>query len=311
MNALSGVLLLLLSLVWIGVCAALVVLLARIRYDRALLSPPLKKVGKEKRKKRRGVKICFVSQLEERFLAFLRFRPQSRWTARQGCAIVLLIECAVFLVSLVAKKIWFAVSLPLLIHWFVVKVLELKTITIHHIVQEELPSAIKHLVKTLTRIQDLRLALHEMSGAVRDPLRSMISELSRRMITERHEDCLQDFANRINNAWVHAFVFLLLSYKEQSKKEDIVRNLLLLAHMIQKENERKEKAITDRKFLVVVNYVLASAAWAALAANLLWNQYAKEFFFQTPTGMVVFVAGVALALGTIVMNLLMVRKTAP
>lgn len=304
----SEALFLLLFLVLVGVSAALAVVVVRIQYYQKLLSPPLKK---NKKKRGRRVSIRFFSQLEERFSAYLQFRPQSRWTARQGYVTVLFVEFAVFVVSLLEKKIWFAISLPLLIHWFVVKVLEMKTVTIHHIVQEELPSVIKHLVKTMTRIQDLRLALHEASGAMKDPLRSMISELSRRMITERHEDCLQDFANRMNNAWIHAFVFLLLSYKEQSKKEDVVRNLLLLARMIQKENERKEKVITERKFLVVVNYALAGAAWVALGANLLWNPYAKEFFFQTPTGMFVFVAGMALALGTIVMNLFMMRKTAP
>ena len=308
MDRSSEVLFLLLPLVLIGFSAALAVLFVRIHYYQKLLSPPLNKNGK---KKRRGASIRFFSQLEERFSAFLRFRPQSRWTARQGYVTVLLVEFVVFAASLLEKKIWFAISLPLLIHWFVVKVLEMKTVTIHHIIQEELPSAIRHLVKTMTRIQDLRLALHETSSTMKDPLRSMVSELSRRMITERYEDCLQDFANRMNNVWIHAFVFLLLSYKEQSKQEDVVRNLLLLAHMIQKENDRKEKAITDRKFLVVVNYVLAGVAWVVLGANLLWNHYAKEFFFQTSTGMFAFVAGVALALGTIVMNLFMVRKTAP
>lgn len=278
--------------------------LYRVSYYQKLLKPPKKKKEVERKKS----VIRYFSQLEDRLEDYFAYKKGAKVSPRQLYLFVLSLELLIFLLSLGLKKPLFALFLPLIVHWFVLKVLHFKTVTIHHIVEEELPHAIKHLVKVLSRISDLRLALHEMSLMTKDPLRSMFSELSRRMMTEKHEDCLNDFASRVNNVWIHAFVFLLISYKEQSKKEDVIRNLMLLATMIEKENDVKEKAITDRKFLVIVNYVLAVISFVAFGANLMFNDFAKEFFFQRPIGMIAFVFGIALALGTVVMNLFMTRK---
>lgn len=271
---------------------------------KKLYSIPVKDSPKE----RKEVSVFLWKTLKKRISLFFLFRKHKALAPYLYYGI-LLIETLLFAFCLVEKKLLFAIAFPLLFHWFVLKVLELLTLDIHYFIQRDLPIAIQHLVKVLTRTSDLKTAIYETSKSLNDPLRSMFLNLSRKMITENHEKSLMEMAEEANDIWLHAFVFLLISYKEQSKKEDIVKNLTMLADMITKENRLKEKAITDRKFITIMNYALAAIGLVGMVANIMANPYAPEFFFQTPTGMICFIIGISAILGTVLINLRMSRRT--
>jgi len=221
---------------------------------------------------------------------------------------ILIIELAMFLGFLFSNKIIFAISFPIIFHVFMLKAMELVTVSIHNYIEKELPIVIKHLIKVMSKTSDLKTVMYETSKNLNEPLRSMFFDLSRKMITENHEKALMELADETDNIWMYAFSFLLISYKEQSKKEDIVKNLTTLADMLIKENDLKEKAITDKKFVTIMNYALALIGLAGFVANIIFNPSAKSFFFENVMGMFCLIIGVCSILGTIVINLMMTNK---
>lgn len=270
-------------------------------FDLKKIEPKFK--GKEDQKQMR-----YFKALKDR-VDFYFFFKNKKNHAKIVYAVVLLIELTLLVTLFILKKYLLALVFPLLIHWFVCKALDLMSATIHTFVQKELPLAIKHLIKTMSKTNDLKTVMYETSKNLKEPLRSKFFDLSRQLITDNHEKALMEFAEGIGNTWIYAFVFLLNSYKEQSKKADVIKNLALLADMMERENYLKEKGLTDKKSVVILNYALGVVGLIALAANLIFNPYAVDFFFNSLGGMVVLIIGTVAILGTFIINLMLTRKT--
>ncbi|ADO59461.1 hypothetical protein PPSC2_27760 (plasmid) [Paenibacillus polymyxa SC2] len=223
--------------------------------------------------------------------------------------IIIASEWGLFLAFVFSQKFLLAIIFPILIHWFANKILSLMTINIHFYIEKELPLAIKHLIKSMTKMNDLKLVMLETSNTLQEPLRSYFLELSRKMVTENYEKSLMEFAEDLNDTWIYAFTFLLLSYKEQSKKVDVIQNLSNLAEMMENENHLKEKRLTERKATVILNSCLVVFAVSGLILNLIFNKYAVEFFFNTFAGMLLLIVGVSAIMGTFIINLMLSKKT--
>lgn len=270
-------------------------------FDLKKMEPKFK--GKEDQKKMR-----YFRALKDRVDFYFYFKNKKH-RGKIVYAVILLIELTLLVTLFILKKYLLSLVFPLLIHWFVCKALDLMSETIHTFIQKELPLVIKHLIKTMSKTNELKTVMYETSKNLKEPLRSRFFDLSRQLITDSHEKSLMEFAEGLDNTWVYAFVFLLLSYKEQSKKADVLKNLALLAEMMERENHIKEKAITDKKSVVILNYALGVVGLLALSANLIFNPYAVDFFFNTLGGMVVLIIGTVAILGTFIINLVLTRKT--
>ncbi|WPS85406.1 pilus assembly protein TadB (plasmid) [Brevibacillus halotolerans] len=268
----------------------------------------LSKLEIKEKEKRTKFELMYFKRLKQNLHVYFLFKENTH-RAKSLYIAILLAELTLFVVFVVNKLFLCAILFPLMIHWFVCKALELLADSIHLYIQKELPLVIKHLIKTMTKTNDLKTVMYETSKNLKEPLRSKFFDLSRKMITEDYEKSLMEFAEELDNTWTYAFAFLLLSYKEQSKKTDVIKNLATLADMLEKENYLKDKSLTDKKSIVILNYCLGIVALLALTTNIAFNSYATEFFFHSMGGMISLLIGVIAILGTFLINFVLTKKT--
>lgn len=207
------------------------------------------------------------------------------------------------------KQLLFAILAPITFVWFVNKVLTLKLIDVNEKVDEQLPFVIDNIVKVFSKYGDLKSVIYETSLLIEDPLKYRFERLARTLISEANQEkALLDFADELDNIWVYSLVFILLSYKDETKKEDVILNLRHLAQIISKENDLKRASVTDKKYGVVLNYTIAGIAVAGSIANILFNPVGKSFFFESLTGIVSIIAGYASVIATILINIKLSSK---
>lgn len=252
--------------------------------------------------------INYFKDLKNALNGYCVLKPDKQQSVDNLYYVIIAVEFLLALVSLYFKKPLFAFVLPLIIHYFSITVIKFLSVNIHQIVLRDLSDAIKHMIKIFSKTNDLKTVLYETSKTMQDPLKSKFFNLSRRMLSENYEKCLLEFAEDIDNIWMYAFVFLLSSYKEQSKKEDIIINLRALSNILDTENYTSQKAISEKKPMALLNYVLLILGVVAGIANLLFNDFAKTFFFQNITGMILFSVGIGCGFITIIINLMLTHK---
>lgn len=274
---------------------------------KKLTSIDILKVMKKRKKLNKGKGIAYFKALEKRINLYYLFKKKKSNTKSLYYGI-LIAELVILVVFVALNKPIFAIVFPLITHFFVIKALDLMSQSIHYYIQQELPNAIKHLIKVMSKTSDLKSMMYETSINLNEPLREIFFEISRRMITENPEKVLAEFADDLDDIWFYAFTFLLVSYKEQSKKSDVIINLTTLANMLDKESYLKEKSITDKKFVVIMNYALIFIGLALFVGNLMLNDHAYTFFFHDLTGMICLIAGTVSIVGTILINLVMSKK---
>lgn len=214
----------------------------------------------------------------------------------------------IFLFFLIIGKVILALAVPYIFHKFAQKSIELATDSIDLYVEQELPNAIRHVIKALTKTGDLKTVIYEAGKSIREPLRSRFIELSRKLVTENPDEAIMDFAEEIDNTWVYAFSFLLTSYRDASKKRDIVQNLADMASMIEKEALVKSQGITEKKGTVALNNILMGMAIIAFFANLYFTSGTIEFFFETVQGMIMLIAGITMVGFTVIINLVLSKR---
>lgn len=226
---------------------------------------------------------------------------------------ILFLEAILFVGMVVMGKFFIAFVLVIIVYFITIKLIKLKTMTIKDHVQEELPSAIRHVVKVLTKTDDLGQVFLEASKGMKEPMRSKFVEISRIMVTRSGDialdESLMKFANDTESIWAYTFAFIMKSYRGATGKVEILRNLNILCDMMDEENRNAEKRVTERKSIIVLNNVLAVLAVLLFIANLWKNDYAYTYFFQTPTGVLSLVGGVALIGGTLMINIIVGKKT--
>jgi hypothetical protein len=263
----------------------------------------VKKKGKQKFR----MQLTYFKTLRKKTNMYYQFKKKKEM-ANYLYYGILIFEGVLFVGFLMWNKPIFAIAFPLTVHVTAVKGLDLLSLSVHYYIQKELPNAIKHLIKVMSKTSDLKTIMYETSKNLNEPLRGMFFDMSRRMLTENHEKVLMEVAEELDDIWFYAFAFLMVSYKEQSKKSDIITNLTTLADMLDKEMYVKEKAITDKKFVVIMNYAVALIAVAIFLLNVFINEHAVPFFFGSLGGMIAFLAGIWAIVGTILINLVMSHK---
>ena len=265
-------------------------------------------ITEKKQTKRDVSKFKYFKNLKLACNKYFILKPQKKYMAIYMYYGVLLSELVLFLMCFALKKPIFAFVLPPIYHIFVIKIIELLTYDIDAAILKNLPIVTKQMIKFFSKTNDLKTIIYEISKVIDDPLKTIFFNLSRKMFSESHEKCLNELADEINNTWMYAFVFLLLSYKEQSKKEDIISNLRILTNILDEENSIIQKGLTDKKPIALLNYMLLICGLAAFVLNLLFNKEAFGFFFNTIFGMICVIIGSIFTLLTIMVNIMLVSK---
>lgn len=215
----------------------------------------------------------------------------------------------IFIAFISMKQVLLAVIAPIALIWVINKILTMLLSDVNEKIDEQLPYVIDNIIKIFSKYGDLKSVFYEVSLSIDEPLKSRFEKLARKMLSESNQEKpLMEFADELNNIWVHSLVFILLSYKEESKKEDVISNLRHLGSIIEQENSLKTASVTDKKYGVVLNYFIAFIALVGSIANLIFNPVAKEFFFGSMTGIACFVAGYTAIVATIMINIKMSSK---
>lgn len=212
----------------------------------------------------------------------------------------------VFLGFLYLNSLVLAILIPLIIYLFLSKIVDEMLVSFDVVVRKNFTILVNHIVKVFSTTNDLGIVLYESSKQMEEPLRSLILTLSREMMTDNSEQQLINFIEETDNLWLHSFIFTLVNYKEGSSKESVVNNLIKLSDMIEARNDVSEKMINERRPIVMLNYMLLVVGVAIFIMNLIMNPMMMSFLF-TPTGTLCLIVGVSAALGTILMNIKLLK----
>ena len=270
---------------------------SKARRIDALLNP---KNSKKSRRNKKNKRLAFAKLKEKLHIALLLRDKESLSNTIFNTILLSLFFVFIFFLSI--DHLLLAITLPILAYIFIFKIIEEMIIDFDKIVRDNFSTLANHMVKIFSGTNDLGIVLYESSKEVEEPLRSLILNLSREIMTDNSEKNLINFIEKTENLWLHSFVFTLINYKETSSKEDIIENLLTLSELIDKRNDMSDKMIADRKPVVIVNYMLLVVGIVIFIVNLVLNPIMKSFIF-TPMGTFSLIIGVSCMFLTVIVNM--------
>lgn len=222
--------------------------------------------------------------------------------------LIMLLELGIVTASIIINKFVLGFLIAIISHYIILIIIKTSSKNIDDVVSEELPMIIKHFVKTLSKTGDLKVVIYDTSKHIKQPLKAKFEQLSRYMLSEDDEKCLTEFAEEVNSIWMYTFIFLVLSLKQHSKKEDVIENLKLLAKILEDDNNTRARELAEKKPMIMMNSSVAVLAIIAMTVNIIFNDVARDFFFNSVNGMLVFVVGVGCILGTLMINTILSKK---
>lgn len=218
--------------------------------------------------------------------------------------LAMLLAMGIFL--LYYKQVFLGVAMPIILLIVITKVSELIVDSNDEKIQASLPMAIDSIIRAMSKHDDLPGILYDAaSSGIEDPIKTMLQQMSIKMINSSIQGTLNEFMETNKNIWIYSLSFTLLNYTEDSSKEDTVVQLRKLKAIIDKENKDKNANKTEKKMTVAINYVLCVFAILGLLGNLAFNSGAKDFFFASIGGLACFVIGITLVIVSIFSNLLL------
>lgn len=206
------------------------------------------------------------------------------------------------LIFIYAQVYIMAILTPMGLAWYFKKLLKAMQEDTVVMVEKALPSAIDNLVRVSSRYSDVKSIVYETSKLVDEPLRGILDNLSRKMISSNPKEALDEFQQEYDNVWLKSIAATLISYLEDSDKESTMNNLKNLRDILSQENEGKVKLASERKYGVMINYALAVAGAIVLVLNIAFNPVGKDFFFNSFFGLICMVGGLVAVLGTVMLN---------
>ena len=226
------------------------------------------------------------------------------WSKNMSMAIVgAVLAFAIFL--LLNGQLFIGIIFPAIMLIILTKIIGLISVSLSEKLRMQMPYAIDSVIRALSQHDDLKSVLYDASAVLEEPLKSMFSEMSIRMMQVSPDAVLKEFMEEQKNIWVYAFAFTLQNYLEETSKEDTILQLRELKSVIDKENKDKSANKAEKKMTVAINYVLCAFAVIGFFANLAMNPIGKTFFFSSVIGMVCFIVGIILVIVSIFSNLLL------
>lgn len=203
------------------------------------------------------------------------------------------------------KQILLAIISPFVILHFLNKIAVKLSTDIIECMEEQLPFAIDNIIRISTKYGDIKSIIYEASRTCEQPMKGILENIAREMISSSPEKVLIDYAEQYDNVWFYSFVFTLLSYLEDASKDETMMNLRHLRNMLEKENTIKKASITDKKYSIGMNYMIIIASILGFAFNVIFLPVGRQFFFSTFPGLLCFLIGVCCIVSTIFINIQM------
>lgn len=206
------------------------------------------------------------------------------------------------------KQILLGLLTPIILIKFINKLIFLSQNNIQQQIEEELPTTIDNIIRVSTKYDDIKTIIFQTSQVINDPLKTIFQDISRKMITENCDKVLMNCAYKYDNVWFYNFIFILMSYLENSNKENTVKNLRDLRNMLEKENSIRKTDKTKKKGGVVLNRAVCAIGIIGFFIVMSVLPNAKEFFFSTFAGITCFLVGFGCMMLTIFINVLLTKS---
>ena len=214
---------------------------------------------------------------------------------------------SLFLFLLMKNSLILSILSPLLIHFMFDKILNSMIISVDSIVQRNFTELANHMIKVFSKTNDVSVVLYETSFYVEEPIKNLLLKMTRELSSNNTETGILKFMNELDNLWIHAFLLTLLNYKRNSSKENVIENLLSLSEIVSNKQELTSKMISDRKPVVIINYMLAIIGCVLLVGNFALNPIMGDFMFNSILGNFSFLSGIFAVLFTILMNVKLIK----
>lgn len=212
---------------------------------------------------------------------------------------------AVLFGFILVKQILLAIISPFIILHFLDKIAVKLSVDIIESIEEQLPFAIDNIVRISTKYGDIKSIIYEASRTCEQPIKGILENMAREMISSSPEEILMDYAEKYDNVWFYSFAFTLISYLEDASKDETIINLKNLRNMLEKENTIKKASITDKKYSIGMNYMIIIASILGFVFNVIALPVGRQFFFSTFPGLLCFLIGVCCIVSTIFINIQM------
>lgn len=212
----------------------------------------------------------------------------------------------IFLVSV--KQILLAILAPVVILKVADELCVKMSSDLIESIEEQLPFAIDNIIRISSKYGDIKSIIYESSRTCQQPMRGILENMSREMISESSENVLMLYAKKYDNVWFYSLVFTLISYLEDASKEETIKNLKSLRDILEKENFVKKASVTDKRYGVVVNLSICGFALLGFFVNLAITPNAKDFFFSTFGGLLCFLIGIGSIIMTLFISINMTKK---
>lgn len=281
-----------------------IVLLIERRKREQLLS--LHKKRKKNLVQKAGEKFKSLRTLYDEIDAFMVKRGKEHVSDLVFYGIITL-SVIVSLAMMFAGQFILAIIYPAVFIWFVRKILTISKKSVVTEMEEELPSTIDNMIRVFSKYADIKTIIYETSEGSSGPLKKELEVLSRQMTTKNPMFVLEEFSEKYNSVWLNNFGFTLMGYLQDSSKNETIENLRHLRKILEQEHKTKKEAISQRRPSLMINYALAVIGVVAAFLNILINPQGFDFFFHTYLGLFSFTAGFASVLGTIYMNIKMMK----
>lgn len=222
---------------------------------------------------------------------------------------IILFSVFLFIYFITIKQYFIGLFAPVVLNLFLVKIFQVSADDIDEDIENQLPSVIDVIIRVFSRYGDLKTIIYNTSQQIDNPLAEKFEQLSRNMSSDSsQEKALMKFADDLGNVWVYSLIYILLSYKEDAKKEDVIFNLAKLRDIIAEENDMKNKASSDKKYGIALNYFIAFLAFVGGIGNIVLNPIGKEYFFHSFQGALCFLIGYGCVFTTLITNIVMSKK---
>lgn len=222
---------------------------------------------------------------------------------------IILFSVFLFVYFITIKQYFIGLFAPIILNFFLIKMFQVSADDIDEDIENQLPNVIDVIIRVFSRYGDLKTIIYNTSQQIDNPLAEKFEQLSRNMSSDSsQEKALMELADNLGNVWVYSLIYILLSYKEDAKKEDVIFNLTKLRDIIAEENAMKDKASSDKKYGIALNYFIAFLAFAGGIGNIILNPMGKQYFFHSFQGALCFLIGYGCVFTTLITNIIMSKK---
>ena len=199
-------------------------------------------------------------------------------------------------------QIFFGILMPIAFNYVIISILKEMKYDVNYEIEKQLPSVIDDIIQKFSRYNDLKTVVYEISLDAQMPLKKHFEGLYKELFFKDQNEALFEFAEKIDNIWIHSLVFILTSYKEDTRKEIIIENLRNLRELLQKERDLQAQNTNDNRYGVALNYFISIATIIANIIIMFVVPTAKAFFFKDTTGILCFSVGYTFLFLTLLTN---------